>query len=191
MQRAEEFVVVYCKYVHWGGSRRVIGFLDGHVEGVSEEEFQEIIEKNNVWRGELGLEEIKVFTTQLRTIDNKTIIIPNAKLTGDNITNYSAKDTRRVDILFGVSYTDDLQKVRQALQSVVEKELRILDDPPTAIIVKELADSSVNFEVRAWVKTGDYWDVYFDTVESVKKRFDAEGISIPFPQRDVHMYKTE
>ena len=137
------------------------------------------------------VEEIKVFTTQLRTVDNKTIIIPNAKLTGDNITNYSAKDTRRVDMLFGASYTDDLQKVRQALQSVVEKELRILDDPPTMIVLKELADSSVNFEVRAWVKTGDYWGVYFDTIESVKKRFDEEGISIPFPQTDVHMYKTE
>ncbi|UCB52512.1 MAG: mechanosensitive ion channel [Candidatus Zixiibacteriota bacterium] len=137
------------------------------------------------------VEEIKVFTTQLRTIDNKTIIIPNARLTGDNITNYSAKDTRRVDIVFGVSYTDDLQKVRQALQSVVEKELRILDSPATAIIVKELADSSVNFEVRAWVKTEDYWDVYFDLVENVKKRFDEDGISIPFPQTDVHMYKTE
>ena len=137
------------------------------------------------------VEEIKVFTTQLKTIDNKTIIIPNAKLTGDNITNYSAKDTRRVDMLFGVSYTDDLQKVRQALQSVVEKEIRILDDPPAMIVLKELADSSVNFEVRAWVKTGDYWDVYFDLVENVKKRFDAERISIPFPQTDVHMYKTE
>jgi len=135
------------------------------------------------------VEEIHVFTTQLRTPDNKTVIIPNAKLMGDNIINYSAKDTRRVDLLIGVSYTDDLQKVREVLQGILEKDDRVLKDPAPMIAVKEFADSSVNFVVRAWVKTENYWDVYFDTTENVKKRFDAEGISIPFPQRDVHLYE--
>jgi len=135
------------------------------------------------------VEEIHVFTTQLRTPDNKTVIIPNAKLMGDNIINYSAKDTRRVDLLIGVSYTDDLQKVRKVLQGILEKDDRVLKDPAPMIAVKEFADSSVNFVVRVWVKTENYWDVYFDTTENVKKRFDAEGISIPFPQRDVHLYE--
>lgn len=135
------------------------------------------------------VEEIHVFTTQLRTPDNKTVIIPNAKLMGDNIINYSAKDTRRVDLLIGVSYTDDLQKVRKVLQGILEKDNRVLKDPAPMIAVKEFADSSVNFVVRAWVKMENYWDVYFDTTENVKKRFDAEGISIPFPQQDVHLYE--
>ena len=135
------------------------------------------------------VEEIHVFTTQLRTPDNKTVIIPNAKLMGDNIINYSAKETRRVDLLIGVSYTDDLQKVRKVLQGILEKDDRVLNDPAPMIAVKEFADSSVNFVVRAWVKTENYWDVYFDTTENVKKRFDAEGISIPFPQQDVHLYE--
>jgi len=135
------------------------------------------------------VEEIHIFTTQLRTPDNKTVIIPNAKLMGDNIINYSAKDTRRVDLVVGVSYTDDLQKVKQVLQDIVKKDSRILQDPASMIAVKELSDSSVNFVVRLWVKTTDYWDVYFDTTENVKKRFDAEGISIPFPQQDVHLYE--
>ena len=135
------------------------------------------------------VEEIHVFTTQLRTPDNKTVIIPNAKLMGDNIINYSAKETRRVDLLIGVSYTDDLQKVRKVLQGILEKDDRVLKDPAPMIAVKEFADSSVNFVVRVWVKTENYWDVYFDTTENVKKRFDAEGISIPFPQRDVHLYE--
>jgi small conductance mechanosensitive channel len=137
------------------------------------------------------VEEIRIFTTQLKTPDNKTVIIPNAKLTGDNIVNYSAKETRRVDFVFGVGYTDDLQKVRQVLQDIVDNDSRVLRDPPPMIAVNELADSSVNFVVRVWVKSGDYWDVHFEAIENVKKRFDAEGISIPFPQTDVHLYKTE
>ena len=118
------------------------------------------------------VEKIEVFTTTLKTVDNKVIIIPNAKMMGDNIVNYSAKDTRRVDLDFGVSYGDDIDKVRKILADVVE-----------------LADSSVNFQVRAWVKTSDYWGVYFDMIETVKKQFDAGNISIPFPQRDVHVYE--
>jgi small conductance mechanosensitive channel len=135
------------------------------------------------------VEKIEVFTTQLKTVDNKVVIIPNAKMMGDNIVNYSAKDTRRVDLDFGVSYGDDIDKVRKILADVVKNESRVLKDPETMIIVKELADSSVNFQVRAWTKTADYWGVYFDMVETVKKQFDASGISIPFPQRDVHVYE--
>lgn len=115
--------------------------------------------------------------------------MPNAKLTGDNIINYSAKGTRRVDLVIGVSYADDLKKVRKVLEDILAKDDRVLKDPPSQIAVSELADSSVNFVVRPWVKASDYWDVYFDTTEAVKTRFDAEGISIPFPQRDVHIHE--
>lgn len=135
------------------------------------------------------VEGIQVFTTVLRTADNKTIIVPNAKIMGDNITNYSAKETRRVDLLFGVSYSDDIDKVRRILQNIVDSDPRILKDPESMIIVKELAESRVNLEVRAWVKTGDYWGVYFDTLEKAKRKFDAAGVSIPFPQRDIHVYE--
>ncbi len=137
------------------------------------------------------VERVGIFTSELKTPDNKKIIIPNAKVTGDNITNYSAKDQRRVDIVAGVSYADDLDKVRKVLEQILAEDERILDDPPPTIGVLELGDSSVNFAVRPWVKTADYWDVFFATQEKIKKRFDAEGISIPFPQRDVHLYKTE
>ena len=135
------------------------------------------------------VEVITIFTTQLKTPDNKAIIVPNAKLTGDNITNFSAKDTRRVDMVIGVGYSDDLQKVRQVLEDILAKDDRVLQDPAPTIGVVELADNSVNFICRPWVKTADYWGVYFDITETVKKRFDDEGISIPFPQRDVHVYQ--
>jgi len=135
------------------------------------------------------VEDIQIFTTTLVTPDNKKVIIPNAKLTGDNIINYSAKGTRRVELVVGVSYSDDLDKVRKVLQGIVENDERVLKDPPSMIAVKELADSSVNFIVRVWVKTENYWDVFFETTETVKKRFDKEGISIPFPQSDVHIHE--
>jgi small conductance mechanosensitive channel len=137
------------------------------------------------------VEEIGIFTTELKSPDNKKVIIPNAKVTGDNIVNYTAKDKRRVDIIAGVSYEDDLDKVRKVLEEIITDDERILEDPSPTIGVLELADSSVNFVVRPWVKTADYWDVFFSTQEKIKKRFDAEGITIPFPQRDVHVYKTE
>lgn len=136
------------------------------------------------------VEEIQIFTTRLVTPDNKLIIIPNSKLMGDNIVNYSALGTRRVDFKFGVSYGDDLKKVKQVLQRIVDGEKRALKEPAPMIAVSELADSSVNLIVRLWVKSGDYWSVYFDTVEKVKLTFDAEGISIPFPQRDIHVHQT-
>jgi small conductance mechanosensitive channel len=135
------------------------------------------------------VEEVQIFATQLKTPDNKTIIVPNAKMMGDNITNYSAKDTRRVDMVIGVGYSDDLKKVREILEDILAKDDRILEDPAPTIGVLELGDNSVNFAVRPWVKTEDYWGAYFDVTETVKRRFDEEGISIPFPQRDVHLYE--
>ncbi len=135
------------------------------------------------------VEEIQIFTTQLKSPDNKTIIIPNAKLTGDNIVNWSVKGTRRIDMVFGIGYDDDIDKAKSVLTTVINEDDRVLKDPSPTIALSELGDSSVNFVVRPWVKFGDYWNVYFDTMEKVKKRFDAEGISIPYPQRDVHLYE--
>jgi small conductance mechanosensitive channel len=136
-----------------------------------------------------AVEKVHIFTTQLKTPDNKTIIIPNAKIMGDNITNYSAKDTRRVDMVIGVGYGDDLKKVREILEDILANDHRILKDPAPTIGVLELGDNSVNFAVRPWVKREDYWGAYFDVTETVKRRFDEEGISIPYPQRDVHLYE--
>jgi small conductance mechanosensitive channel len=135
------------------------------------------------------VEQIHIFTTTIMTPDNKTVIVPNAKLTGDNIVNWTVKGTRRVDMVFGISYGDNIDKARELMTAVLSKESRILKDPAPTIAVSELADSSVNFVVRPWVKADDYWNVYFAITEEVKKSFDAEGISIPFPQRDVHMYE--
>lgn len=132
---------------------------------------------------------IQIFTTTLKTADNKTIIVPNAKLGNDNIVNYSTQETRRVDLTVGVSYDADLKEVRQILEDIVSKDERILSDPAHQIVVGELADNSVNFFVRAWVKSEDYWGVYFDANETVKLRMDDAGIGIPYPQRDVHVYE--
>ena len=137
------------------------------------------------------VEEISIFTTVLKSPDNKIIIVPNAKITGDNIVNYSAKDSRRLDLVFGVSYSDDLQKVKKVLYDILKNDDRILKDPAPTVGVLELADSSVNFAVRPWVRTGDYWTLFFDLKEKIKERFDAESISIPFPQQDVHLYEVK
>jgi small conductance mechanosensitive channel len=136
-----------------------------------------------------SVQSIQIFTTTLITPDNKTIIIPNGKIGNDNIINYSTQANRRVDLTVGVAYDADLKQVRSVLEDIVSKDGRILDDPAHQIAVSELADNSVNFVVRLWVKSADYWDVYFDTNESVKVRFDDAGIGIPFPQRDVHLYE--
>lgn len=135
------------------------------------------------------VEEIQIFTTTLKTPDNKTVIVPNAKMTGDNIINWSTKGTRRVDMVFGIGYGDDIDKARQTITATLAEDDRILKEPATVIAVVELGDSSVNFVVRPWVKAEHYWGVFFDTTEKVKKAFDANGISIPFPQRDVHLYQ--
>lgn len=135
--------------------------------------------------------QVQILTTIMKTPDNKQIIVPNSEIMSSIITNYSAHDTRRVDLKFGVSYSDDLDKVRGILEEVVAADERILDDPATVINVHELADSSVNFVCRPWVKTEDYWAVYWDLTEKVKKRFDEEDVSIPFPQQDVYLHKVE
>ncbi|HUT02892.1 MAG TPA: mechanosensitive ion channel domain-containing protein [bacterium] len=138
--------------------------------------------------GKSGIvESIQIFTTKIRTADNKLVVIPNAKITGDSIVNYTAKETRRVDLVIGVSYSDNLDKVKNAIEAVLAADERILKDPAPLVGVLELADSSVNFAVRPWTKTADYWGVYFDTIKAIKERFDADGISIPFPQRDIHI----
>jgi len=133
------------------------------------------------------VKDMQIFTTTLKTGDNKIIIIPNAKISGDNITNYSAEENRRVDMTVGVAYDADLSKVRDVLNDIISKDERIQSDPPPQVAVAELADSSVNFIVRVWTKSGDYWGVKFDATETIKNRFDEEGIGIPFPQRDIHI----
>jgi len=135
------------------------------------------------------VEEIQIFTTQLKTPDNKTVIIPNSGITAGNIVNYSTKGTRRVDMVFGIGYDDDIDKAKAVLQQIIDADARVLKDPAVTIGLSELADSSVNFVVRPWVKSEDYWSFLFDTTEKVKKRFDAEGIGIPYPQQDVHLYQ--
>jgi small conductance mechanosensitive channel len=135
------------------------------------------------------VEEISIFTTTLKTGDNKTIIIPNSKISDGNIINYSSKETRRVDLVVGVSYEAKLDHVKAVLEDLVKNEERIMSDPAHLIAVSELADNSVNLVVRAWVKSSDYWPVTFSLTENIKNRFDAEGIGIPYPQRDVHVYE--
>lgn len=135
------------------------------------------------------VDEIQIFTTILKTPDNRRVIIPNGKLTSDNIINYSALDTRRVDLTVGVSYSDDIKHVKSVLQRIAHEDKRVLKEPAPEILVSELADNSVNFIMRVWVKSGDYWPFKFDTTEKVKLAFDAEGITIPFPQRDVHLFQ--
>ena len=135
------------------------------------------------------VEAIKIFVTEMRTPDNKAVIVPNSGIMGSIIINYSAKDTRRVDLTAGIGYGDDIDKARDILNDVLAKHELVLKDPAPTVAVFELGDSSVNFVVRPWAKTADYWTVYFEVTEAIKKRFDAEGVSIPFPQRDVHLFQ--
>lgn len=135
------------------------------------------------------VEQIDIFTTHVRSADNKAIIIPNGNILNGTIVNYSAKDTRRIDLVVGISYDSDIQLARDILNDILSTDNRILSDPEPVIGVLELADSSINLAVRPWVNTGDYWPVYFFLNETIKSRFDSEGIGIPFPQRDVHLYQ--
>lgn len=137
-----------------------------------------------------SVKEIQIFNTILNTPDNKIIIIPNGGLSNGPMTNYSTMPQRRVDFTFGIGYGDDIDKAKGLLEKIVKGDTRILGDPAHFIAVSELADSSVNLVVRVWVNAADYWDVFFDITEKVKKTFDAEGVSIPFPQTDVHLFKT-
>jgi small conductance mechanosensitive channel len=136
-----------------------------------------------------SVEEVQILTTILKTGDNKRVIVPNSQIMDSIITNYSANDLRRIDMIVGVSYEDDLDKVRKTLEELVAADERILTDPACTIAVAELADSSVNFVLRPWVMSGDYWAVKFDLTEATKKRFDEVGIAFPFPQQDVHLYQ--
>lgn len=129
---------------------------------------------------------IKIFTTELRTPDNKAVTIPNARVLESNITNYSSTGTRRIDMVVGIGYGDDIDQARKVIEKLLTADDRILAEPAPVVAVNQLADSSVNFIVRPWVKSDDYWGVHNDFTESVKKHFDTEGISIPFPQREVH-----
>lgn len=141
--------------------------------------------------GTMGtVEEIQLFTTKLATPDNRVVIVPNGSLNNGNITNFSARDKRRMDMQFGIGYSDDINKAKQVILDELQKETRLLKDPAPVIGLLELADSSVNLAVRPWVRTADYWDVFFDLQENIKKRLDAEGINIPFPQRDVHIFQS-
>lgn len=136
--------------------------------------------------------EIQIFNTILKTWDNKTIVIPNSQLSNNSLVNYTTEPVRKVEWVFGISYGDDIDKARQIIKDVVYADERVLDTEDDHYInVFQLADSSVNFRVRASVNGADYWQVFFDMTERVKKAFDASGITIPFPQRDVHMHESK
>ncbi|SFG54546.1 mechanosensitive ion channel family protein [Neptunomonas qingdaonensis] len=137
------------------------------------------------------VESISIFSTVMRTGDNREVIVPNGPIYSGVITNYSKRDTRRVDMTFGIGYDADLLQAKKLLAEILSEDERILPEPAPVIAVAALADSSVNFVVRPWVKTSDYWAVLWDTNEKVKLRFDAAGISIPFPQMDVHLHKQD
>ena len=137
------------------------------------------------------VESMNLVSTTILTVDNQKVIVPNTNIWGNVITNITAKPIRRVDLTFGIGYSDDIAKAQEILEKIIGSDERILADPEPVIRVHELADSSVNFVVRPWVNTDDYWDVYWDITREVKMRFDAEGVSIPFPQRDVHVYREE
>lgn len=140
--------------------------------------------------GETGkVDDIGILTTILNTPDNKKIIIPNSEVMGGTITNVNAYDTRRVDLTAGIGYGDDIGKAKALFEDIVNSHEKVLQDPAPTVELVELADSSVNFVVRPWVKTEDYWTVYFDVTRSIKERCDEAGISIPFPQRDVHVFR--
>ena len=135
--------------------------------------------------------QVQLLTTVLKSADNKQIVVPNGQIMNSIITNYSAHPTRRIDMLVGVSYDDDIETVRSTIRELVEADERILAEPACQIVVAELGESSVDFNVRPWVDTDNYWPVKFDLTEKIKTRFDEVGISIPFPQRDIHIVAGE
>jgi small conductance mechanosensitive channel len=141
--------------------------------------------------GEFGhVEKIQIFNTIVITLDNKTVIIPNAQITGNNITNYSRKGYLRLDLVIGISYGDDIRRAKTVLNEILEAEPLVLADPKPVVAVYELGDNSVNLAVRPYVDTQHYWPAHFALMEAIKLRFDEEGISFPFPQRDVHLFQT-
>jgi small conductance mechanosensitive channel len=138
-----------------------------------------------------SVEEIMIFSTKLKSPDNKQLFVPNGSILAGTIVNYSARNQRRVDLVFGCGYGDDIKKTKALLEAIVKENPLVLDEPTPTIGVLELGESSVNFAVRPWVATSDYWDVHFQITEEVKQRFDEAGISIPFPQRDVHLVQDQ
>jgi small conductance mechanosensitive channel len=135
------------------------------------------------------IEEVRIFATIMKTGDNREIIVPNSQIYSGTIVNYSAKATRRIDLVFGIGYDDDIAKAKQIMDDIMKQDDRILSDPAPAVAVAELADSSINFNVRPWVNSGDYWPVRADLLEKIKLAFDANGISIPYPQQDIYMHE--
>ena len=134
--------------------------------------------------------DIQIFNTILKTPDNVRIIVPNGPMSSGIITNFSAEETRRLDFVFGIGYGDDVKQAREIIMSIMKDEVLIFDDPEPQVLLSNLGDSSVDLTVRTWVNAGDYWPLKFELTEKVKAAFDREGISIPFPQRDVHLYQT-
>ncbi len=137
------------------------------------------------------VEEVRMFATLLRTGDNRAVIVPNSQIYDGTITNYSTKPTRRIDLVFGIGYDDDIAKAKQLMADIMQQDERILEDPAPSIAMAELGDNSVNFNVRPWVNSADYWPVRADLLENIKLAFDANDISIPYPQRDVHLYAVD
>ena len=137
------------------------------------------------------VDKIQIFTTQLLTPDNKVIVIPNSKLTDDNIVNYTTNIIRRVDITVGTSYDDDIDKTKKVIQEILRNDKLALNKPEPIIALTELADSSLNYSIKTWVNTKDYWDFFYNINEKIKKRFDEENISIPFPQTELHLYNKD
>jgi len=135
------------------------------------------------------VEQISVFSTMMKTGDNREIIVPNGQIYAGAITNFSARETRRIDMVFGIGYDDDMLKAKKIMEEILAAHELILADPAPAVAVAELADSSVNFNVRPWVNSGDYWGVRSELIEQIKLKFDKEGISIPYPQMDIHTDK--
>ncbi len=135
------------------------------------------------------VEHISIFSSVLRTPDNREIIVPNGAIYSNVITNYSARETRRIDLVFGIGYESDLRLAKAELLALIEADERILKDPAPVVAVDSLADNSVNFVVRPWVKSADYWEVRWSLTEQVKLRFDEVGIAIPYPQMDVHLHR--
>jgi small conductance mechanosensitive channel len=147
--------------------------------------FGDLVDTNGI----LGeVEAVSIVSTTVRTLDNQVVILPNSQVWGSIITNVTVSPVRRVDMVFGIGYGDDIETASQVLERLVSAHPKILEDPEPNIKVHELADSSVNFICRPWVKTEDYWDVYWDLTRQAKEEFDKAGVSIPFPQRDVHLF---
>jgi small conductance mechanosensitive channel len=135
------------------------------------------------------VEEIRIFHTVLKTGDNREVTMPNAQIYSGTIVNYSARETRRIDLVIGIGYDDDIKKARDLINRVLEADATVLKDPAPTVMLLELGASSVDFAVRPWVKSGDYWTTRAAILEAIKTTFDKEGVSIPYPQQDIHLFK--